>query len=38
VTHIIAPDQMRNHELSKLARNDGGRLIYDAGEQLGLKL
>jgi uncharacterized protein (DUF488 family) len=38
VPHIVAPNQMRNHELSKLARNDGGRLIYDAGEQLGLKL
>jgi len=38
VTHIVAPNQMRNHELSKLARNDGGRLIYDAGEQLGLQL
>jgi len=38
VTHIVVPNQMRNHELSKLARNDSGRLIYDAGEQLGLKL
>jgi uncharacterized protein (DUF488 family) len=38
VTHIVAPNQMRNHELSKLARNNGGRLVYDAGEQLGLKL
>ena len=38
VTHLVAPGQWRDHELSSLARNDGGRLIYDAGEQLGLKL
>lgn len=38
VTHLVAQGQARDHELSRLARNDGGRLIYDAGEQLGLKL
>lgn len=38
VTHLVAPGQPRDHELSRLARNDGGRLIYDAGEQHALKL
>ena len=38
VTHMIAPQQLQAHELNKLARSERGRLIYDAGEQLGLRL
>lgn len=38
VTHIIAPDKIKPHALSKLARNDRGELIYDIGEQLGVGL
>ena len=37
VLHLVNPGQRMAHALSRLARNDGGRLIYDAGEQLGLK-
>jgi uncharacterized protein (DUF488 family) len=38
VTHVIAPGVNRAHALSKLARKGREGLIYDAGEQLGLKL
>lgn len=38
VMHLIGPGQVRAHELSRLARRDGDRLIYDAGEQLALGL
>jgi uncharacterized protein (DUF488 family) len=38
VLHLMSPGASREHTLSRLARNDGKRLVYDAGEQLGLKL
>ena len=38
VFHLMSPGKRLEHALSPLARNDGGRLVYDAGEQLGLKL
>ena len=38
VLHLMSPGKRLEHTLNPLARNDGGRLIYDAGEQLGLKL
>jgi len=38
VTHLVAPGQAHGHQLNGLARNDGGRLVYDAGAQLGLEL
>ena len=38
VMHVIAPGENRSHELSRLARNGREGLIYDAREQLGLKL
>jgi len=38
VLHLMSPGGSREHTLSRLARNDGERLVYDAGEQLGLKL
>lgn len=38
VLHLMSPGESREHTLSRLARNDGERLVYDAGEQLGLKL
>jgi uncharacterized protein (DUF488 family) len=38
VDHIVVPGQIRNHELSRLARIREGGLIYDSSEQLGLGL
>ena len=38
VLHLMSPGKRLEHTLSPLARNDGERLVYDAGEQLGLKL
>lgn len=38
VLHLMSPGESRDHTLSRLARSDGERLVYDAGEQLGLKL
>jgi len=38
VTHLVGPDQMPAHELSRLARHDGDNLIYDAVGQLDLGL
>ena len=38
VLHLVSPGQRTEHALSRLARNDGERLVYDAGEQLGFKL
>jgi uncharacterized protein (DUF488 family) len=32
VIHLLAPDAVRHHTLSPLARVAGGRLVYDAGE------
>ena len=37
VFHLMSPGKRLEHTLSPLARNDGERLVYDAGEQLGLK-
>lgn len=38
VEHIVAAGGTRPHALSALARREGNILIYDAGEQPGLKL
>jgi uncharacterized protein (DUF488 family) len=38
VLHLMGPGERREHALSPAARKDGERLIYDAGEQLGLRL
>jgi uncharacterized protein (DUF488 family) len=38
VEHIVTAGGTRPHSLSALARREGDVLIYDAGEQLGLKL
>jgi uncharacterized protein (DUF488 family) len=38
VLHLVSPGESLEHTLSRLARKDGKRLVYDAGEQLGLKL
>jgi len=38
VLHLMGPGESREHALNPVARRDGERLIYDAGEQLGLKL
>ena len=38
VLHLMSPGESLEHTLSQLAREDGERLVYDAGEQLGLKL
>lgn len=38
VLHLMSPGESRDHTLSRVARNDGEQLVYDAGEQLGLKL
>ena len=38
VLHLMSPGKRLEHTLSPLARSDGDRLVYDAGEQLGLKL
>jgi uncharacterized protein (DUF488 family) len=32
VIHLLAPDAVRRHTLSPLARVEGERLVYDAGE------
>lgn len=36
VLHLVNPGQISEHGLSPLARRDGQRLVYDAGEQLPL--
>lgn len=33
VAHLIVPGKIQTQELSKLARNDRGELVYDVGEQ-----
>jgi uncharacterized protein (DUF488 family) len=38
VEHIVTAGGARPHALSALARQEGNILIYDTGEQLGLKL
>jgi uncharacterized protein (DUF488 family) len=38
VLHLMGPGESRAHALNPIARQDGERLIYDAGAQLGLKL
>ena len=38
VVHLMSVGESREHTLSRLVRNDGDRLVYDAGEQMGLKL
>lgn len=38
VLHLMGPGESREHALNPVARQDGERLIYDAGAQLGLKL
>jgi uncharacterized protein (DUF488 family) len=37
VLHLIGPGQASEHALSRLARLDGARLLYDAGAQLPLE-
>jgi hypothetical protein len=37
VLHLIGPGQAREHALSRFARLDGARLVYDAGAQLPLE-
>lgn len=36
VLHLIGPGKSLEHALSRLARSEGTRLVYDAGEQLPL--
>lgn len=36
VLHLLGPGKSLEHALSRFARRDGGRLVYDAGEQLPL--
>lgn len=38
VVHILSGGGEQPHVLSGLARRDGDRLVYDAGQQLGLRL
>ena len=38
VLHLMDRGESREHALNPVARREGDRLIYDAGEQLGLKL
>lgn len=38
VEHIVSAGGTQRHALSALARREGGKLVYDAGEQLGLEL
>ena len=38
VLHLMGPGESREHALNPVARQDGERLIYDAGAQLGLRL
>jgi uncharacterized protein (DUF488 family) len=38
VLHLMDKGESREHALNPVARQDGERLVYDAGEQLGLKL
>ena len=38
VLHLMGPGEGREHALNPVARQDGERLIYDAGAQLGLRL
>jgi uncharacterized protein (DUF488 family) len=37
VLHLVGPGQSMEHTLSRLARIDGDRLVYDAGGQLSLE-
>ncbi|HKO59134.1 MAG TPA: DUF488 domain-containing protein [Thermoanaerobaculia bacterium] len=36
VIHILGPGQTKNHELSKIARVEGDRIVYGEPEQLSL--
>jgi uncharacterized protein (DUF488 family) len=36
VRHLVNPGQITEHGLNPLARRDGQRLVYDAGDQLAL--
>jgi len=36
VVHLMGPGESREHTLNALARREGERLVYDAGEQLRL--
>jgi uncharacterized protein (DUF488 family) len=38
VLHLMGPGESREHTLNPVARQDGERLIYDAGGQLRLRL
>lgn len=38
VLHLVGPGQSMEHTLNPFARLDGQRLVYDAGEQLALKV
>ena len=38
VLHLMGPGQRKEHALNRLARGDGGTLVYDAGEQPRLEL
>ena len=38
VLHLMDKGETREHALNPVARVEGERLVYDAGEQLGLKL
>jgi len=38
VLHLVGPGERREHALNPVARREGDQLIYDAGEQFGLKL
>jgi uncharacterized protein (DUF488 family) len=38
VLHLVNPGQRKEHALNQLARVDGERLVYDAGEQPPLGL
>jgi len=38
VVHLMSVGESREHTLSRLVRNDGERLVYDAGEQEELEL
>lgn len=38
VLHLVGPGQGKEHALNRLARGDGERLVYDAGEQPQLEL
>jgi len=38
VVHLMSVGESTEHTLSRLVRNDGERLVYDAGEQEELEL